>query len=39
MNFEAFEAMYKLLWECIYNILAIFGIVKDEAGNLVEKDA
>lgn len=26
MNFAAFEAMYKLLWECIYNICTILGI-------------
>lgn len=26
MNFEAFEAMYQMLWEAIYKILAIFGI-------------
>lgn len=36
MNFEAFEAMYQMLWTAIYNILAIFGIVKDEDGNLVD---
>ena len=35
MNFEALEAMYAFLWEFIYKILAIFGIEKDEAGNLV----
>ncbi len=37
--FETFEAMYALLWEAIYKILAIFGIEKNEEGNLVEKDA
>lgn len=26
MNFDAFEAMYQMLWEAIYKILAIFGI-------------
>lgn len=35
--FATFEAMYALLWECIYNILKIFGIEKDADGNL--KDA
>ena len=37
MKFDVFEKMYELLWECIYNILAIFGVTKDEEGNL--KDA
>lgn len=37
--FKTFEDMYAYLWELIYNILEIFGIVKDEDGNLVEKDA
>lgn len=37
--FETFEVMYAYLWELIYNILAIFGIEKNEEGNLVEKDA
>ena len=39
MNFAYFEEMYKMLWEFIYNVLKIFGIEKDEAGNLVEKEA
>lgn len=26
MNFEAFEAMYQMLWETIYKILDILGI-------------
>ena len=34
--FETFEIMYAYLWECIYNILKIFGIEKDEEGNLVD---
>lgn len=32
--FENLEAMYALLWEFIYKVLAIFGIEKDEEGNL-----
>ncbi len=36
MNFDALKEMYALLWEFIYNILAIFGITKDENGNLVK---
>ena len=32
-----FKDMYAYLWEFIYNILAIFGITKDENGNLVEE--
>lgn len=38
MKFEAFEAMYAMLWDCIYAIMGIFGyevvdgkIVKVEA--------
>lgn len=34
MKFDVFEEMYKYLWELIYNVLAIFGIVKNEEGNL-----
>ena len=26
MKFEAFEAMYQMLWTAIYNILAILGV-------------
>ena len=32
--FENLEAMYALLWEFIYKVLEIFGINKDEDGNL-----
>lgn len=35
MKFDALEAMYALLWEFIYKVLEIFGITKDENGNLV----
>ena len=34
-----FKDMWQMLWDLIYDILAIFGIEKDEEGNLVEKDA
>jgi hypothetical protein len=33
-----FKAMYAMLWDFIYKILAIFGIEKDENGNLVETE-
>ena len=33
MNFDMFEAMYKLLTKLVYEILAIFGIEKDAEGN------
>ena len=29
-----FKDMWQMLWDLIYDILAIFGIEKDEAGNL-----
>ncbi len=32
--FADFEAMYALLWEFIYKILAIFGYERDASGNL-----
>jgi len=35
MNFDAFKEMYAMLWDFIYAVLAIFGIEKDENGNLV----
>ena len=35
MNFDNIEAMYQMLWEFIYKVLEIFGITKDEDGNLV----
>ena len=31
---QAFKDMYAMLWDFIYTILAIFGINKDENGNL-----
>ena len=36
MNFAMFEEMYAMFMDFIYNVLAIFGIKKDENGNLVE---
>ena len=36
MNFDALKAMYAMLWDFIYEVLAIFGITKDEEGNLVK---
>ena len=31
---DFFKDMYAFLWEFIYEVLAIFGITKDENGNL-----
>lgn len=31
-----FKVMWQYLWDFIYKILAIFGIEKDENGNLVK---
>ena len=36
MDFTALKDMYAMLWDFIYEILAIFGITKDDAGNLVK---
>ena len=36
MDFQAIKDMWQLLWDYIYAILEIFGIKKDEEGNLVE---
>lgn len=36
MNFDALKDMYAMLWDFIYTVLAIFGITKDEDGNLVK---
>lgn len=36
MNFELFELMYKYFTEFLYNVLAIFGITKNEEGDLEE---
>ena len=33
---DYFKDMYAFLWEFIYEVLAIFGIEKDENGNLVK---
>ena len=33
-----FKAMYAMLWDFIYAVLAIFGIVKDEDGNLTDAE-
>lgn len=33
---DYFKDMYAFLWEFIYEVLAIFGITKDENGNLVK---
>lgn len=35
MKFDTIETMYQYLWDFIYKVLAIFGIEKDEEGNLV----
>lgn len=35
--FETMEVMYQYLWEFIYNVLKLFGIEKDENGDLIEK--
>lgn len=35
-KFATFETMYAYLFEFIYKVLAIFGITKDENGNLVK---
>ena len=37
MDFASFEAMYAMLMDFIYAVLAIFGIEKNEEGNLKEK--
>ncbi len=39
MNFDVFETMYEYLWELIYKVLEIFGIKKNEEGNLEEVPA
>lgn len=35
---QIFEDMYAMLWEFIYKLLEIFGIVKDENGNLTDAE-
>lgn len=37
MEFDVLKDMYALLWDFIYTVLAIFGIEKDEEGNLIKK--
>lgn len=34
--FETGKVMWQYLWDFIYAVLAIFGIEKDENGNLVK---
>lgn len=36
MDFTAIKEMYAFLWEFIYKVLEIFGITRDENGNLVK---
>ena len=36
MDFTALKDMYAMLWDFIYAVLAIFGINKDNDGNLVK---
>lgn len=36
MNLETGKTMWQYLWDFIYAVLAIFGIEKDENGNLVK---
>lgn len=36
MDFTAIKDMYAFLWEFIYKVLEIFGITRDENGNLVK---
>lgn len=36
MDFAALKEMYAYLWEFIYAVLAIFGITKNEEGDLVK---
>ncbi len=36
--FTTFEDMYAMLWDFIYKVLEIFGIVKDENGNLTDAE-
>lgn len=38
MNFDFLKEMYAMLWEFIYKVLEIFGITKDEEGNLVKPE-
>ena len=36
MKLDMFKDMYAMLWDFIYAVLEIFGIKKDENGNLVK---
>ena len=36
MDFTAFKDMYAMLWDFIYAVLAIFGIKRDDDGNLTK---
>ncbi len=36
MDFTVIKDMYAFLWEFIYKVLEIFGITRDENGNLVK---
>ena len=36
MNFELFEKIYAAVCDFVYAVLAIFGITRDENGNLVK---
>lgn len=36
MNFDYIKEMYAMLWDFIYEVLAIFGITRDANGNLVK---
>lgn len=38
MNFEVFELMYAWFTEFLYKVLEIFGITKNEDGDLVEAE-
>ena len=38
MKIDVFKEMYAFLWEFIYEILAIFGIKKNEEGDLVDAE-
>ncbi len=36
MNLDILKTMWQYLWDFIYEVLAIFGITRDEEGNLVK---
>ncbi len=35
---ETFKVMWQYLWDLIYGLLEVFGIVKDENGNLTDAE-